>query len=311
MASSQSLPRSHGEGNAIQRFFARTPAFLFLAPTVIYLALLTLYPFIYSLILSTTRGNLARPAQAGFVGLQNYVNLFSDSLFQTALRQTGMVTVASITLEVVLGFFIARLFFALSGNPFANVLRTVFILPMMLTPVVSGLLWSYIVNPTLGIANYLLESIGLPPFGWFSSGDTALLTLVFVNSWQWGPFLMLLMLAGFSGIPKEHYEAASLDGARWHHLVRFVELPALRNVLLIGVVLRMIDNFRLFDVVYAATRGGPGSATEVVSMYAFREMFQFFNVGYGSAVAVVILVIGIVLTTIALRFLRRESAHVR
>lgn len=312
MASSQSLsPPSEREGNALQRFFARTPALPFLAPTVIYLALLTLYPFIYSLILSTTRGNLARPAQTGFVGLQNYLNLFTDSLFQTALLQTGMVTVASIAIELVIGFFIARLFFALSGNAYANVLRTVFILPMMLTPVVSGLLWSYIVNPTLGIANYLLEAVGLPPFGWFSSSDTALLTLIFVNSWQWGPFLMLLMLAGFTGIPQEHYEAASLDGARWHHLVRFVELPALRNVILIGIVLRMIDNFRLFDVVYAATRGGPGSSTEVVSMYAFRQMFQFFNIGYGSAVAVVILALGIALTTIALRFLRRDDVRVR
>jgi multiple sugar transport system permease protein len=295
----------------VRRFLTRAPALPFLAPTVIYLALLTLYPFIYSLILSTTRRNLARPSQTGFVGLGNYLELLGHGLFQTALLQTFVVAMASIALELGIGFFIARLFFSLAGLPATNLLRTIYILPMMLTPVVSGLLWSYILNPTLGIANYLLGIVGLPAFGWFSSSRTALFTLILVNSWQWGPFLMLLMLAGLLGIPREQYEAAQLDGARWHHVVRFVELPALRNIVLIGVILRLIDNFRLFDVVYAATKGGPGDSTEVVSMYAFRQMFQFFNIGYGSAAAVIILVVGIALTTFAVRFMRREEYDAR
>jgi multiple sugar transport system permease protein len=303
-------PLQDGE-NAVQRYLKRAPAVPFLAPTVIFLALLTLYPFVYSVILSTTRRNLARPGQSGFVGFDNYAELFTHNLFQTALLQTLIVAVASIALELAIGFFVARLFFSLADLPAANLLRTVYILPMMLTPVVSGLLWSYILNPTLGIANYLLGLVGLPPFGWFSSSKTALATLVLVNAWQWGPFLMLLMLAGLLSIPAEQYEAAQLDGARWHQAVRFIELPALRNVVLIGVILRLIDNFRLFDVVYAATKGGPGDATEVVSMYAFRQMFQFFNIGYGSAAAVVILFVGIVITTIAVRFLRREELNAR
>ena len=307
----QALPGRRGHPGGVEDFFERHPSLPFLAPAVVYLALLTLFPFVYSVVLSTTRRNLARPGQEGFVGLGNYFRLFSDGLFQTALLQTALVTVASIGLELILGYFVARLFFALAGVPFANVLRTVYILPMMLTPVVSGLLWSYILNPTLGIANYLLQSLGLPPSSWFSSASTALPTLIMINAWQWGPFLMLLMLAGLMSIPRELYEAAQLDGARWFHRVRFVELPLLRNVILIGVILRTIDNFRLFDVVYAATKGGPGDATEVVSMYAYRQMFQFFNVGYGSAAAVVILAIGIILTTFAVRFLETEERHVR
>lgn len=284
---------------------------LFLAPAVLYLALLTLFPFIYTVVLSFTERNLTRPGQGGFVGLDNYTRLFSDGLFQTAILQTFTVTLASISIELVLGFFIAKLFYALSGNPIANIARTFFILPMMLTPVVSGLLWSYILNPTLGIANYLLLSVGLPQAGWFASSATALPTLVMINVWQWGPFLMLLILAGLLGVPKEQYEAAELDGARWYHIARHIELPALRNVILIGMVFRFIDNFRLFDVVYAATKGGPGDATEVVSMYAFRQMFQFFNAGYGSAAAVVILAIGLIITTFALKLLRAEESHVR
>lgn len=293
------------------RAFLAHPATPFLTPAVLYLALLTLFPFVYNVILSTTRNNLARPAQTGFVGVDNYVTLLGDRLFQIAIGQTFLVAGGSIALELVLGFLVARLFFAVRDMPGSSVVRTVYILPMMLTPVVSGLLWSYILNPTLGIANYLLESVGLPAWTWFSSGSSALITLIAVNSWQWGPFLMLLMLAGLMGVPREQYEAAELDGARWWHVVLWIELPAIRDVLTIGLILRLIENFRLFDVVYAATKGGPGTSTEVVSMYAFRQVFQFFNVGYGAAVSVVILFIGVLLTTFAVRLLRREEVGVR
>ena len=293
------------------RAFLAHPATPFLTPAVLYLALLTLFPFVYNVILSTTRNNLARPTQTGFVGFDNYVTLFGDRLFQIAIGQTFLVAAGSIVLELVLGFLVARLFFAVRDMPGSSVVRTIYILPMMLTPVVSGLLWSYILNPTLGIANYLLESVGLPAWTWFSSGSSALITLIAVNSWQWGPFLMLLMLAGLMGVPREQYEAAELDGARWWHVVLWIELPAIRDVLTIGLILRLIENFRLFDIVYAATKGGPGTSTEVVSMYAFRQIFQFFNVGYGAAVSVVILFIGVLLTSFAVRLLRKEEPGVR
>ncbi len=304
-------PRAASMPPSRLRAFFAAPALPFVAPAVIYLALLTLFPFIYNVYLSTTRLNLARPGQQGFVGFDNYLTLFSSDLFRVAITQTFLVAAGSITLEVVAGFFIARLFFAIRDVFGSSLLRTIFILPMMLTPVVSGLLWSYILNPTLGIANYLLDAVGLPTFAWFSSANTALITLIAVNSWQWGPFLMLLMLAGLLSIEREQYEAAELDGARWYHVVRAIELPAIRNVLLIGLILRLIDNFRLFDVVYAATKGGPGTATEVVSMFAFRQIFSFFNVGYGAAASVVILFMGVMLTSFAVRLLRREDSHVR
>lgn len=312
MTSTPSRPSRAGapEPRGLRAFFAH-PATPFLTPAVLYLALLTLFPFVYNVILSTTRNNLARPAQSGFVGVDNYVTLFSDRLFQIAIGQTFLVAGGSIVLELVLGFLVARLFFAVRDMPGSSVVRTIYILPMMLTPVVSGLLWSYILNPTLGIANYLLKSVGLPVWTWFSSGSSALITLIAVNSWQWGPFLMLLMLAGLMGVPREQYEAAELDGARWWHVVLWIEFPAIRDVLTIGLILRLIENFRLFDVVYAATKGGPGTSTEVVSMYAFRQIFQFFNVGYGAAVSVVILFIGVLLTTFAVRLLRKEEAGVR
>ena len=284
---------------------------LFLAPAVIYLLMMSIYPFVYSLYLSTTRKNLSRPYQKGFIGIENYTTLLKTDLFQQAIQNTLVITALSIAVELLIGFLVARLFFSISDVPGNNIIRTVYILPMMLTPVVSGLLWSYILNPTLGIANYILRETGQDPYTWFASVRTALKTVVMVNVWQWSPFLMLLILAGLVSIPREQYEAAAIDGANFFQIVRHIEVPFLRNVVLIGIIFRVIDNFRMFDIVYVATRGGPGSATEIVSMYAYREMFQFFNVGYGSAAAVIILIMATLVTNVLYRFIRGEESDAR
>jgi multiple sugar transport system permease protein len=178
---------------------------LFLAPAVIYLLIMSIYPFVYSLYLSTTRKNLSRPYQKGFIGLENYATLFKDHLFRVAIQNTLVLTIVTIAIELVVAFLIARLFFSISDVPGNNIIRTVYILPMMLTPVVSGLLWSYILSPSLGVANYILLKLGLAPYPWFASVDSALKSLVMVNVWQWSPFLMLLILAGLMAIPREQY----------------------------------------------------------------------------------------------------------
>jgi multiple sugar transport system permease protein len=280
---------------------------VFLAPAVLYLLLLSLYPFVYSAYLSTTNRNLARAGDEVFVGMGNYSVLASSSLFQTALLNTALITIGSIASEPIMGFMIARTFFVIRDRRGINSFRTLFIVPMMVTPVVSGLLWTYILNPTLGVANYLLDVVGLPIFPGFSSSSTALLSVILVNSWQWTPFMMLLAFAGLTGVSSEQREAAAIDGAGLWATIRHIELPAVSTILMIGVMFRVIDNFRLFDVVYATTRGGPGSSTEVISMFAFRQMFQFFNVGFASAVAVVILVLGLILANVLFRFLRKAE----
>lgn len=288
-------------------WFDRHARVIFLAPAVLYLILLSVYPFIYSVYLSTTNRNLARPGTGAYIGSRNYNVLASDSLFQTSLFNTGMVTVGSIAVELVMGFIVARAFFVMQHRRGIGTLRTLFIIPMMVTPVVSGLLWTYILNPTLGITNYVLGVFGLPGFAGFASSSTALISVILVNSWQWTPFMMLLAFAGLSSISHEQREAAAIDGAGLWATVRYLELPSIRTILMIGVMFRVIDNFRLFDVVYATTRGGPGDSTEVISMFAYRHMFQFFNVGYASAVAVVVLVLGVVLANVLYRYLRRAS----
>lgn len=283
----------------------RNAKFLFIVPAVVYLLLLSVFPFIYSVYLSLYDAKLTRMDRKFFVGFENYQNLLTDPLFLKSIQNTAVLTVTSIGLELILGFTFAKVFLSLRELRAGQVLRSMAILPMMITPICVGLIFSYILNPTLGIANYLLSGIGVEPLSWFGNPDVALLSVIMINVWQWTPFMMLLMLAGLVSVPASLYEAAELEGAKWHHVARWIELPAIRDVILIGVILRVIDNLKLFDIVYVTTRGGPGDATELVTYFAYRQDFRFFQVGYGSAAAVIILLISIFVTTIAVRYLRR------
>lgn len=280
---------------------------LFIVPAVIYLLLLSVFPFIYSVYLSLFQAKLTTLGRKFFVGLENYQNLLTDALFLKSIQNTAVLTVVSIGAELVLGFICAKVFLALRDMRTGQVLRSIAILPMMITPICVGLIFSYILNPTLGIANYLLSQVGIEPLSWFGDPSVALLSVIMINVWQWTPFMMLLMLAGLVSIPNSLYEAANLEGAKWHHVARWIELPAIRDVIMIGVILRVIDNLKLFDIVYVTTRGGPGDATELVTYFAYRQNFRFFQVGYGSAAAVIILLISIVVTTIAVTYLRRHQ----
>jgi len=282
----------------------RNPKLFFIVPAVIYLLLLSVFPFIYSVYLSLYDAKLTRMSRKFFVGLENYQNLLTDPLFLKSIQNTAVLTASSIAIELVLGFAFAKVFLSLREMQTGHVLRSMAILPMMITPICVGLIFSYILNPTLGIANYLLSGVGNEPLSWFGNPSVALLTVIMINAWQWTPFMMLLMLAGLVSIPGSLYEAADLEGAKWHHVARWIELPAIRDVILIGVILRVIDNLKLFDLVYVTTRGGPGDATEIVTFFAYRQNFRFFQVGYGSAAAVIILLISILVTTVAVRYLR-------
>jgi len=283
----------------------RVQKLLFIVPACLYLAALSILPFVYSVYLSFFQAKLTKLNRKFLVGFDNYAQLFNDGLFLKAIQNTAVLSVASIVIEVSLGFLFAKVFLELRDKRAGMVMRSVAVLPMMITPICVGLIFSYILNPTLGIANYLLGKAGIMPMSWFGDPSVALLSVIFINSWQWTPFMMLLILAGLVSIPESHYEAAEIEGAKWYHVAWWIELPAIRNVILIGVILRIIDNLRLFDIVYVTTRGGPGDATELVTFFAYRQDFRFFQVGYGSAAAVIILLMSIVITTVAVGYMRR------
>ncbi len=273
-------------------------------PTCLFLVFLTVYPFVYSLYLSLHQVKLTTLNRAVFVGLRNYTQLLTDGLFLHALGNTAVLAICTITLEVLIGFAAAKVFFELSRWRFVVVLRSLYLLPMMATPLIVGMIAAYVFNPTIGIANYLITLLGGSPVSWFGEPATAMAAMVLINVWQWSPFMMLLILAALTSIRGDMYEAARVDGAKWYHITWFIEIPSVLNVVLLGVILRIIDVLRFFDIVYITTRGGPGDSTVVVTLYAYLQDFQFFQVGTGSAAAVLILVISIVVTTFAVKLLR-------
>jgi len=287
--------------------FFRTDGFqktAMVLPTCVFLVFLTIYPFVYSLYLSLHQVKLTTLNRAVFVGLHNYSNLLTDGLFLHALRNTAVLAVCSISLEVLIGFAAAKVFFELTHWRFVVVLRSLYLLPMMATPLIIGMIAAYVFNPTIGIMNYLITTVGGPPVSWFGKPVTAMVTMVLINVWQWSPFMMLLILAALTSIRSDLYEAARVDGAKWYHLIWFIEIPSVLNVVLLGMILRIIDVLRFFDVVYVTTRGGPGDSTMVVTLYAYLQDFQFFQVGVGSAAAVLILMVSIAVTTFAVKLLR-------
>ncbi len=279
--------------------------YILVLPAIIYLVLLTIYPLIYSVKVSLTTLNIARPYPPRYIGLSNFSELLKDSIFLTAMKNTFFLTALSICAEFTLGFIIARIFFMGANLKLKSVglLRTIYMLPMMVTPIVFGLTWLYMFNPTLGIANYLLGLLGFPPVSWFGSSGIALYSIILINVWEWTPFMMLLCLAGLSTIPPQLFEAARTDGIAWHQSIAFIELPLVKRVILIGLMIRIMDNFRLFDLVYVTTGGGPGSSTETLSMFAYRHSFMFFNVGYGAAASIIILILGIILAQILIKYI--------
>lgn len=285
--------------------------YLFVLPVIIYLLLLIIYPLIYSIKVSLTTLNIARPYPPQYIGLGNFRQLLEDPIFLDAVWNTFVFTILSISLEFVLGFAIARIFFT-GGNlklKGMGLLRTAYMLPMMVTPIVCGLTWVYIFNPSLGVANYILGVLGFSPISWFGSTKIALYSIILINVWEWTPFMMLLFLSGLSTISPELFEAAKVDGVKWYQSIFFLELPLIREIIMIGLMIRIMDNFRLFDLVYVTTSGGPGSSTEVLSMFTYRQSFLFFNVGYGTAASIIILVLGIILAQILIRYAWGREKH--
>ncbi len=272
---------------------------LFISPTIVYLLAFSVYPLIYALGISFTDLNLARQGTGLFVGIRNYIQLLKpNGLFIKALMNNFIVIIFGITVQLVIGYIVARLFFTARNLRGINILRTVYIIPIMITPLVFGLISSYIFNPMLGIANHILTNIGLDSQPWYGDPRTALFTIILVDAWQWTPFMVIVLLAGLMGIPLELYENAEVDGANLWHKIFLIEIPLIGRVIGIAAIMRLMELIRMFALVYATTRGGPGGSTEIISMFAYRQAFNFFNTAVGSTAAILALFLTVTLSTV-------------
>ncbi|UGV29069.1 sugar ABC transporter permease [Rhodopseudomonas boonkerdii] len=220
-----------------------------------------------------------------FVGFANYMRLPGDARFVESVWHTLVYTVLSVVLPLILGTLAAVVFN--NRFPLRGFIRGLFILPMMATPVAIALVWTMMFHPQLGVLNYMLSLVGLPPSLWVFHPGTVIPSLVLVETWQWTPLVMLIVLGGLSALPSEPYESAQIDGATPWQTFRHISLPMIMPFLFIAAMIRMIDAVKSFDIIFAITQGGPGNASETINLYLYSVAFVYYDVGYGSAIVVV------------------------
>jgi multiple sugar transport system permease protein len=262
----------------------RTP-WLMVLPALLLILAFNIVPLVYSTVLAFFQWNLIQAATPPrFIGIDNFIRLITrDPQFISATLNTGIMVVATVAVQTVLGVAVALLLD--QKLRFTGVATTLLLIPLALAPAVVGLLFSSLFNSTLGPVNYLLNAIGLPAPSWLGDAKWALASVIIVDTWQWTPFMILLTLAGLRSLNPEPIEAALVDGASAWQRFRYVKLPMLLPVLTVAMLLRAIDSFRTFDLVFLLTFGGPGTSSTTMSFYGFKVGLQNFDIGRASAIA--------------------------
>lgn len=277
-----------------------------LSPTLVILLFMVAFPLVSLIFYSFHAFSAMRPAQGmNPVGLGNYDFLLSDPLLWENFVFTGKLVFLCVVIQMLLGIFVGhRLQQNFRGR---DLLFTLLMLPMMLSPVVVGFLWKYMYNSEWGLVNWFVSILGFDKIDWLGRADAALWALVVADTWMWTPFIALLATAAFRGIPATIYEAAEVDGASRSYIFFRVTLPMAAPVLAIALIIRLIDSFKQYDLILALTGGGPGSATETVSFAVAKSAFTYFYTGEAAALSVILLLIVIGLSMILVRHLNRMS----
>ena len=300
-------------------------------PTLVLLIVMNIFPLLWSLVLSFSKYSAIGSKPPDFIGTDNYSRIFSQQSTWSYFTTTAYFVVLAVSAQFIIGFALALLLnreFKGKGT-----ITTLMLIPMMLSPVVVGLFWRFILDSSWGLLNYLLSLCPLflhritailhfpnsvvQWFGdmatkargivWLTRPKMALFSLVIIDTWMWSPFMMLLSLAGLSAIPKYLYEAADIDRASGWFKFRHVTLPMVAPLLLIALLFRTMDAFKLFDLVWITTSGGPGSSTETVSMNLYRRAFENWNTGESCALAYVLLIVIIALSNIYIKYLNKAK----
>ena len=279
----------------------RMTPYLFVAPAIAIMLLGLLYPVLQAFYLSLFDWKIGTPFNsAPFVGLENFQRMLTDEDVWYSMWVTLRFGFWTISLEMILGVALALLL----EKPIrgASVFRTIFILPLMISPVVVGLIWRYLFDARIGWINYYLGYLGIEPQVWLGDQELAFFAIVLTDIWQWTPFIFIIVIAGLQALPSEVIEASRVDGANWWQQIFLVKLPMIRNILLIALLMRLIDVFRALEVMYIMTGGGPGRATELLSLHIYNRAFATQQLGYASAIAVLLIALVTVLSLAILKF---------
>ncbi len=262
---------------------------LLLAPTLIIMNVVGTYPLLHSLYIALTNYNPTFGGSYSYIGLENFARAFADGQFWHSIVLTMIFTIVSVCSSLTLAILLSLLFN--QDRPGFVVLRTLLLIPMLITPIAVGIVWRTMMMPDLGVLNYLFSLVGVPPLNWAASKSSAMASIVLVDVWQWTPFMFIIIYAGLRSLPRSPFEAAQIDGAGRLSTFIHVTLPMLKPVIVIATLLRIVDAFRTYDTVYIITRGGPDFATDLVSIYLQRVNFRVFDLGYGSALSWITLLI--------------------
>ncbi|MFI6922558.1 carbohydrate ABC transporter permease [Nonomuraea spiralis] len=278
-------------------------AWLFLAPALLLLAGMLLYPILYTAWVSVSDFDLASFQPSGWVGWRNYEAVLHDPGFLDSLKVTGVYLVIALPLQMVLGFAIAFLLnVAWRGR---GVLRALFLIPMVVAPVVAGGVWRMLLDPLWGVVNYALGLVGVGPIEWIGDPTLAMASLIVIDTWRWTPFVVLIASAGIMALPGDVYEAAKSDGAGRWAIMRRITLPLLVPVMAAAFVVRWLGAVKMFDIALAATRGGPGNSTNVINLYIYEKGFRSLEFGSASSMATIVLLLTMLITFVLFRVTRR------
>lgn len=275
---------------------------LLTAPGLAALLLVVLFPIFFTIFTSTFDYTLVHRSYDTFVGVDNYKNAITEEYFAGSLWVTVKFVIAVVLIEFLIGFTVALMLNTVTR--FKNIYYPILLMPLLINPVVVAQIWRMFLHPELGIVNYLIGLVGIAKVNWLGDPDIAFWTVVMVDIWHQVSFMVILLLAGLAALPREPYEAARMDGASTLQAFFYVTLPLMRPVIAVTLLIRLIFAVKTFDLVFIMTRGGPGTATDLISYYIYRSAFFGLNIGEASALSVILLVIVLALTAWLYRYMR-------
>jgi multiple sugar transport system permease protein len=295
-----------------RKFRKRKIAILFVLPATLTLLVITIFPLLYELRLAFMSWELAMGAAPKFVGLQNFIKILTqDPRFWSSLRVTAILTTVGVTIQLILGTGIALLLDRLGR--WRSFMVSLFLIPVMIAPVVAGFQFRMIYHNQFGPLNYIIERLSFGHWqglAWIADPKVALFAVMMTDVWQWTPFLMLIVLAGLQTVSQDMYDAADIDGASAWQSFWHVTVPLISSVAVVGVLIRIMDMFKLFDIIYLVTGGGPGDVTETISFYTYLQGFKFFSLGYTAAMAFLQLIVITVISQFFLKYQKKQRGAI-
>ena len=287
------------------QFYDRRFGYLFVSPAVIILSIVILAPIVLAVITSFYDYTLINRSFENFIGLKNYFASIGNEKFIHSSIVTIFFVLLVVLFEFLIGFLIAILLNQV--EKFRNIYYFILLIPLLINPVVVGLIWRMFLHPQLGILNYLISLIGIDPVNWLGDPQNAFITIIFVDIWHQVSFMIILLLAGLASIPEEPYEAARVDGANAFEQFRDITLPYMRPVIIITLLIRLIFALKTYDLIYIMTKGGPGDATDIISYYIYRSAFIGLDLGQAASMSVILLLVVCVIIYPLFKYMNRAD----